>query len=32
MQIIDGDMQESPSGREAPDVVPTIGLLQDHKA
>ena len=31
VQIIDGEVQELPSGREMPDVVPTIGLLQIHK-
>ena len=29
-QVIDGEVQELPSGREMPDVVPTIALLQDH--
>jgi hypothetical protein len=31
VQIIDGEVQELPSGREMPDVVPTIGLLQITK-
>jgi hypothetical protein len=29
-QIIDGEAQDLPSGREMPDVVPTIALLQGH--
>jgi hypothetical protein len=31
-QIIDGEVQELPSGREMPDVVPTIASRQDYKS
>jgi hypothetical protein len=31
-QVIDGEVQELPSGREMPDVVPTIASLQDSKS
>ena len=31
-QLIDAEVQELPSGREMPDVVPTIASLQDYKS
>jgi hypothetical protein len=30
--FIDGEVQELPYGREIPDVVRTIALLQDYKS